>query len=116
MPKSLHTRQYALFLRELRAARKNAGLTQAALAQRLAMTQSDVSKCERGTRRLDIVELRAWSQALGLELAHLVARIDHSITGDPVLNAPQVTPAVIADSARQPEPHPAPKRPRPSKP
>lgn len=96
MPKSLHTRQYALFLRELRAARKNAGVTQAELAQRLALTQSDVSKCERGTRRMDIIELRAWSQALGLELVNLVERIDYGIACDPVLNAPQVTSAATA--------------------
>jgi transcriptional regulator with XRE-family HTH domain len=41
-------------------------LTQADLADRLGMTQSWVSKCERGERRLDVVELRAFCDAMGV--------------------------------------------------
>ena len=47
------------FLKRLRQARKDAGLTQVEVAQRLGKTQSFVTKAERGERRLDVVELRA---------------------------------------------------------
>lgn len=47
------------FLRRLRQARRDAGLTQVEVARRLGRTQSFVTKAERGERRLDVVELRA---------------------------------------------------------
>ena len=51
--------------------RKDAGLNQAALAARLRITQSQVSKYERGERVLDETRLRAWLSALGKSLAAL---------------------------------------------
>lgn len=50
------------FLRRLRQARKDAGLTQVEVARRLGRTQSFVTKAERGERRLDVVELRAFAR------------------------------------------------------
>jgi transcriptional regulator with XRE-family HTH domain len=41
--------------------RKDAGLNQAALAARLRITQSQVSKYERGERVLDETRLSAWA-------------------------------------------------------
>lgn len=64
MRKSSHSPEYAKFLEMLKAAREQAGLTQVELAKRLRMTQSDISKCERGERRLDVVELWRWCRAL----------------------------------------------------
>ena len=55
--------RYAAFLRALQDARLESGLTQVELAARLGETQSFVSKCERGTRRVDIAELQAFCQA-----------------------------------------------------
>ena len=49
--------------------RKEAGLNQTALAARLGITQSQVSKCERGERSLDDARLRAWLSALGVPAA-----------------------------------------------
>ena len=51
--------------------RKDAGLNQAALAARLRITQSQVSKYERGERVLDETRLRAWLRALGNPIAAL---------------------------------------------
>ena len=48
MQKSLRSRDYRKFLKLLKAARREACLTQTHLAKRLAVTQSFVSKCERG--------------------------------------------------------------------
>lgn len=76
MEKSIHSREYALFLEVLVTTRVRAGLTQQSFAAKLNATQSFVSKCERGERRLDVVELRAWCKALGVEISDLVQRYD----------------------------------------
>lgn len=74
MEKSIFSNDYALFLQQLREARKQAGVTQEQLAQRLHQTQSFVSKCERGERRLDIVEVRAFCLALGISFPAFIAQ------------------------------------------
>jgi transcriptional regulator with XRE-family HTH domain len=76
MQKSLHSRHYKAFLDELRAARIRLGITQVELAARLDATQSFVSKCERGERRLDVAELRLWCKALGIRTAEFVAQFE----------------------------------------
>ncbi len=76
MQKSQFSKNYTLFLDQLVAARKQAGLTQEQLAERLGVTQSFVSKCERGERRLDIVELREWCRALNVSFAAFVTKFD----------------------------------------
>ncbi len=79
MKKTLHSPDYAVFLRLLREARKDAGLTQVQLADRLGQTQSFVSKCERGERRLDIAEVRAFCEALGISFSSFVTRFSESL-------------------------------------
>lgn len=64
MEKSIHSHKYAVFLETLRRVREARGLTQWEVASRLGATQSFVSKCERGERRLDVVELINWCEAL----------------------------------------------------
>jgi transcriptional regulator with XRE-family HTH domain len=81
MDKSIYSREYETFLRRLRAARLRAGLTQVQLAARLGQTQSFVSKCERGERRLDLVEVRAFCVAMGVSLPRFVAALDKEISG-----------------------------------
>jgi transcriptional regulator with XRE-family HTH domain len=49
------------------AARKESGLTQVQLAERLSRPQSFVSKVERGERRLDVVEFFEVAQAIGID-------------------------------------------------
>ena len=72
MEKSIHSKDYAIFLELLKSNRENAGLSQSAVADRLNATQTFVSKCERGERRLDIVELHKWCAALGIEMPTFV--------------------------------------------
>lgn len=76
MRKSIHSVKYAVFLQLLEEARSRSGLTQTQLARRLRMTQSAVSKVERGERRLDVVELHAWCKALGASFKTLTAELD----------------------------------------
>lgn len=83
MEKSIYSRQYTCFLEILRATREQLGLTQEDVALRLNETQSFVSKCERGERRLDVVELRAWCSALGVSLPTFVTRFDEACGNEP---------------------------------
>lgn len=76
MEKSIFSRDYALLINLLREQRAQAGITQSQLAARLQQTQSFISKCERMERRLDVIELRAWCEALGTSLADFIARFD----------------------------------------
>ncbi len=68
MQKSIYSREYKLFLQHLRKARERANLTQAELARKLGCTQSFISKCERGERRVDVIELRAFCRAMKLDV------------------------------------------------
>ena len=70
--KSVFTKEYAVFLEVLVAARLSQGLTQAAVAERLKKPQSFVSKCESGERRVDIVEFFAICTALDKDPAALL--------------------------------------------
>ena len=74
MEKSTFTREYHFLRKLLRKYRVEAGLTQVQLAEKIGETQSFVSKCERGERRLDVVQLRAFCRAIGVDLkAFIVA-------------------------------------------
>ena len=76
MEKSIHTRDYAAFLRLLKKAREDAGMTQVGLAAALDKSQSFVSKVERGETRLDLIQLRTVLAALGVALPAFAARLE----------------------------------------
>ena len=75
MTKSVHTRNYRLFLELLIKARKDAGVTQEQLAKRLNRPQSFVSKCENGERRLDVIELLQFLQSIGVDPMNFLRRV-----------------------------------------
>lgn len=72
----LHTREYSQFLEELRAVREEAKMSQVELAKLIDQDQSFVSKCEGGIRRLDVVELKEWADALGIGLVGFAKRLN----------------------------------------
>ena len=75
----MHLFQWATTLPKLRAlktTRERQFLTQADLAARLGTTQTFISKCERGERRLDIVEVRRFCSALGVSFPSFAAQFD----------------------------------------
>lgn len=71
--KSIYTEEYKTMLAELRRLRERSTVTQEELSQRLGITQSTLSKCERGERRIDVSELRRICLALGTSLTEFVA-------------------------------------------
>ena len=73
--KSIHLFAYRQFQSELSELRLSAGLTQAALAQRLGRPQSYVSKVEAGDRRIDVVEYVQFIQAVGSDPAPLIEKL-----------------------------------------
>ena len=79
MKKSIISNDYILFLAFLKQVRADAGITQDQLAKKLKATQSFLSKVERGERRLDVIELRQWSRALGLSLSDFVVQMEKYI-------------------------------------
>ena len=63
--KTVHSSDQATFCALMIAARKQAGLSQDALARRLKRPQSFVAKYEGGERRLDVIEFIAIIRAIG---------------------------------------------------
>ena len=76
MYKTTHSRRYRAFLEALIASRLEQGVTQVELANKLHESQSWVSKCERGVRRLDLVEVGLWCAALNTTLPAFVKRYE----------------------------------------
>ena len=68
-PTALHTKRYKAFIKRLRQARKESGLTQVQAAKRLGRSQTWLSNSELGERRVDFVELEDLAAAYGKPLA-----------------------------------------------
>lgn len=89
MPKIIYSRHNEILLAMLRGLRVERRLRQTDLAVRLGRDQGLVSKVERGERRLDVIELRDWLNALDSDFLGFVSSLDaelrlHSTT-DPQL-------------------------------
>lgn len=67
-----YQRAYKEFTKRLIAARKNAGLTQVQVAQRLGKSHTYVSKCELGERRVDFVELQRFAQIYSKDMSFFI--------------------------------------------
>lgn len=74
MSNSLYSKDYALLIQMLRELREVIGITQAELATRLGRTQAYVSKSERCERRLDVMELVQFCEALEIDPHDLIER------------------------------------------
>lgn len=76
MRKSIHTKDYAEFLKLLIETRLEAGATQVQLGERLPFGQSGISKIERGERRVDVIELRLICNRLNIDFLDFVQRLE----------------------------------------
>jgi len=77
--RSIFTREHQLLSKMLREARLAAGLTQIQLGELLDQPQAIISKCERGERRLDVIELRAYCEAMGVSYLTVLNRLEKEI-------------------------------------
>ncbi len=80
MEKSIHTKDYRVFVETLRDAREGAGLTQVELGEVIGESQVFVSRYERGETRLDIVQIRNICIALGTTLSAFAKRLDKRLS------------------------------------
>jgi len=65
-------RDYQRFLKRLRAARREVGLTQVEAAKLLKASQAFVSKSESGDRRVDVGELKRFARLYGKPPAYFL--------------------------------------------
>ncbi len=70
--RSVHSSRYRAFLKRLRQARLDAGLTQIQAAAALRRPQSFVSKCESGERRVDVIELEDFARVYRKALTYFL--------------------------------------------
>lgn len=66
----------------LTAARKQAGVTQAELADRIGRRQGHISIIETGVRRLDLIEFCALAKAIGADPVELFEKIYRALPDD----------------------------------
>lgn len=71
--RSLASPQHARVADMLRERRKVAGLTQAAVAQKMDRPQSFVADVEAGQRRLDVIEFLNFARAIGFDAEEFLA-------------------------------------------
>ena len=76
--KSVFSDKYDQFRQRLVEERKQAGLTQVELSERLSRPQSFVSKYERGERRLDVIEFFEVARAIGIDPFDFLRVVDDS--------------------------------------
>ena len=75
MAKGIHDARYRSLIEALLQARRQAGLSQLELAQRLGTRQQFISKYESGERRLDVVEFIDIGRALNVDVMLLLGDI-----------------------------------------
>lgn len=85
MRKSIYRRQNQVFLRLLRRYREQGKFRQRDLAQHLGSVQATVSKAETGTRRLDVIELREWLLAMGVDFLEFMTELHEQLQSASVL-------------------------------
>ena len=70
MSKSIYSKEHREFLRKIKKARQEAGLTQKEAADKLKKPQSYISKIESGERRVDVVELKRFAKIYKKDISY----------------------------------------------
>lgn len=100
MEKTLYSEHGKVLLALLREVRLAKGVSQVELASRLDLEQTHVSRIERGGRRLDVLELRSWLQALNCDPVTFHAELETRLSRPAAGNAGAATYAVSTRSRR----------------
>ncbi|RYG59737.1 XRE family transcriptional regulator [bacterium] len=82
MSKSVYSREYRIFLEQLRAAREASGLNQREVADKLGRSQSFVAKCEQGHNRVDVAQLVEFCRVLGVPLVRFMESYNAALEAD----------------------------------
>ena len=81
MAKTLFSSAYRQLITAVVDARKQAGMTQRQLAERLGKPQNFVGRVETEQRRLDFIELLAWLKACDVDAEDAVVGLARKIGG-----------------------------------
>ncbi|MGH7144272.1 MAG: helix-turn-helix domain-containing protein [Planctomycetota bacterium] len=99
MPKTIHRDEYERVRALLRDLRIEQGVRQTELAAELGTRQSFVSDVERGSRRIDVIELRDWCRALRTDLVSFCEALERGL---PPSAAARKRPVPRKPNARKP--------------
>jgi transcriptional regulator with XRE-family HTH domain len=80
--RSVYSRDYQIFLEQLRAAREESGFTQREVADKLGRSQSFVAKCEQGHNRVDVAQLVEFCRVLGIPLVRFMERYNAALEAE----------------------------------
>jgi transcriptional regulator with XRE-family HTH domain len=72
MVKAIYSKEHRILVERLRKARKEERLDQRDVAKLLGVSQSYVSKMESGQRRIDIVQLKAFSRIYKKDIDYFI--------------------------------------------
>ena len=86
MDKELYNKRWKTFREVLKMERKHHKISQKNLAKRLGIEQSYISKTEIGDRRLDIIELLDYCDAMSLTLTEFVFRMEGKLLNDGLMS------------------------------
>jgi transcriptional regulator with XRE-family HTH domain len=75
MSQTLSSARHEALIALLIEKRKKAGLTQTELAKKLKQHQSFVARVESGQRRIDVVELLDFADAIGFDVGAVLGRL-----------------------------------------
>ncbi|WP_415197126.1 helix-turn-helix domain-containing protein [Silvibacterium sp.] len=73
------TPEYKVLLYTMVSLRNQAGRTQNDMAKAMGLSQSEVSKCERGRRVINPVELRLYAQGIGMDFPRFVTIYEENL-------------------------------------
>lgn len=82
MTKAIYRPEYGVFLDILKRRRVEAGLTQVECSKALGRAQSFMSDVEKGSRRLDIIQIRDLCHVFGGDLPTLIQEFEAALTED----------------------------------
>lgn len=72
MKKSIHHSKYRSLISSLREKREQQNITQASLAKQLNVSQAMISKIESCDRRLDVIELMSYCNAIKISFIEFI--------------------------------------------
>ncbi|QQG38053.1 MAG: helix-turn-helix transcriptional regulator [Candidatus Kaiserbacteria bacterium] len=72
MKKTIYDDDYKIFVRKLKKARSESGLTQIQAAKKLGSTQAYISKVESGQLRVDVSQLKKFATMYGKSISYFL--------------------------------------------
>jgi len=79
MTKTIHSKSYETAIALLKQERVEANITQVELAERMNVTQSYISKCERRERRIDLIESIQYCIAIDLRFSDFAKKLEKKL-------------------------------------